>query len=156
MRKLGRQGQAKSLARINERIDQHGVLEPGNDMQCRPRIISTTKKDHGCEQHSKDEANLLWGRDCAHEHTKGSEQPTAEKGNRDQLRHVNDAQAEMRVHHEPGKRQHNDARDNCLYDADDYFFDADANNPDRRQQTIFDLFAPSKIDHQRQRDRLHA
>src|SRR5213593_4739025 len=72
VRKLGRQGQAKSLARINERIDQHGVLEPGNDVQRRPRIISTTKKDHGCKQHSKDEANLLWGRDCAHEHTKAA------------------------------------------------------------------------------------
>src|ERR1041385_4278362 len=63
---------------------------------------------------------------------------------------------EVHAHHQPRKWQHDQTGDYSLNDADENLLNADTDNANRRKQTIFDLFAPSEIDHQRQGHGLHA
>ena len=53
----------------------------------------------------------------------------------------------MCAHHQPRQRQHHDTRNDRLQNTDDDLFDSDTGDADGREQPVFDLFAPAKVDH---------
>src|SRR6266705_1698061 len=130
MRQLRRQRRAEAFARVDQRIDQHELLEPRQHLKRCPRIIGTTEEDHRSEQYVEHQPDLLRLNNRAHHHPKRREQPPRHERDRNQKKKVLRLKAQVRTHHQPGQRQD--------------------------EQPVFDFFCPSEFDYQRKRYRLHA
>ena len=125
MRHFWCQGQTEAFAGIHQWVEEHGPLKPRNDVQCRPRIVSTPEKDHRRQQHIEYQTNLLRFDQRRHHHAKGSKQPTAQDRNQHKLNQVDKSETQMDPHQQPRERQDHEARNHRLQDADQNLFDRD-------------------------------
>src|SRR5260370_10937595 len=58
MRKLGNHGSAETFAGVNERIDEHGLLQDRELVQRAPGIVSTAKENHGSDDEAEHQADV--------------------------------------------------------------------------------------------------
>jgi hypothetical protein len=69
---------------------------------------------------------------------------------------IDPGKVEVDAHQQPRQRQNDNPRNDRLDQTHDDLFQRYPLDADRRQQAVFDLLAPAKVDDQRQRHCLHA
>ena len=95
MRRLWSERQTKPFVRVHQRIDEHGSLKPGDDLQSRPGIVSTSKKDHRRQQHIEYQTDLLWLDNRRDDHAEGRKQPALRRERQRKVIEAVEVEAEL-------------------------------------------------------------
>src|SRR5829696_8196451 len=156
----GGEGAAEALAHVDERVDEHQPLQPGESPdldrpQCGPGVVDATEegeRDHDDAEHHRDRPGLEPG-----------PEGEPERGGRDACeRHQREhhGPVELEVHvvggHDRRDRKDEERGDETLDRARGHLARRDERHREWREHSILDLLRVAELLHHRQGDRLDA